>query len=170
MRREKSEFHSEIEVLELDRSEKGEQLFRSGYNCAQSVLGAFCDDLGLDFDTAMKISEGFGGGFARMRLTCGAVSAIAMVVGMMFSRGAGEGNTRAEVYNKTKELADRFKEMNGSVICGELLGIENKSKYDPVPEKRTEEYYKKRPCVEYVKYSIKLIENEFFEKNIQNEE
>lgn len=149
----------------MTRVEKGEELFRSGYNCSQAVIGAFCDDLGLDFDTAMKLSEGFGGGFARMRLTCGAVSAMAMVVGMLMSRGAGEGNTRMEVYEKTKELADKFAAVNGSVVCGDLLGLNKEKVYSPVPEERTEEYYKKRPCVEYVKCSIRILENEFFFNN-----
>lgn len=152
----------------MNRCEKGEALFRSGYNCTQSVLGAFCDDLGIDFDTAMKISEGFGGGFARMRLTCGTVSAMAMIVGLMLSRGAGEGNTRSVVYGKTKEMADEFKKKNGSIICGELLGLGKKNQYCPVPEKRSEEYYKKRPCIEYIKCSISMIEQEFFSKNTQN--
>lgn len=148
--------------IQMTRIEKGEELFRSGYNCSQAVIGAFCDDLGLDFDTAMKLSEGFGGGFARMRLTCGAVSAMAMVVGMIMSRGAGEGNTRAAVYEKTKELADRFAAQNGSVVCGDLLGVNREKVYSPVPEERTAEYYKKRPCVDYVKCSVSILENEFF--------
>lgn len=146
----------------MTRAEKGEELFRSGYNCTQSVLGAFCEELGLDFDTAMKISEGFGGGFARMRLTCGAVSAMAMVTGMILSRGSKEGNTRAVVYEKTKELTDKFKETNGSFICGDLLGVNKKNEYNPNPDDRTEGYYKKRPCIEYIKYSIHLLEKEFF--------
>lgn len=149
-------------VSPMTREEKGEELFRSGYNCSQAVIGAFCDDLGLDFDTAMKLSEGFGGGFARMRFTCGAVSAMAMVVGMLLSRGSGDGNTREAVYGKTKELADKFGEKNGSIICGDLLGLNKEKLYSPVPEARTDEYYKKRPCVEYVKCSIRIIEEEFF--------
>ena len=69
----------------MNRVEKAEELFKSGYNCSQSVIGAFCDDLGLDFNTTMKLSEGFGGGIGRMRLTCGAVSGMVMVTGMMIT-------------------------------------------------------------------------------------
>ena len=143
----------------MDRRERAEELFKSGYNCAQAVIGAFCDDLGLDFDTTMKLSEGFGGGIGRMRLTCGAVSGMVMVAGMMLSRGEKEGDTRTEVYGKVQELAEKFKEMNGSIVCAELLGENTNTK--PKPDARTDAYYKKRPCVELVKDAVKIVEEEF---------
>ncbi len=145
----------------MDRVTRAEELFKSGYNCAQSVIGAFCDDLGLDFDTAMKISEGFGGGFGRMRLTCGAVSSMAMVAGMLLSRGADDGDTRGVVYEKVHKMADEFKELNGAIICGDLLGLNESSKYNSTPEARTETYYKKRPCLEYVKDCVRIVEKNF---------
>lgn len=144
-------------AIEMSKREESEQLFRSGYNCAQAVIGVFCEELGLDFDTAMKLSEGFGGGMSRLRLTCGAVSGMTMAVGMLLSRGAGEGNTRAVVYAKVQELAERFREKNGSVICADLLGLDRK-KQEPVPEKRTEQYYKKRPCIGCIGDCVELIE------------
>ena len=143
----------------MDRRERAEELFKSGYNCAQAVIGAFCDDLGLDFDTTMKLSEGFGGGIGRMRLTCGAVSGMVMVAGMMLSRGEKEGDTRMEVYGKVQELAEKFKEMNGSIVCAELLGENTNT--NPKPDTRTDAYYKKRPCVELVKDAVKIVEEEF---------
>ncbi len=143
----------------MERAEKAEKLFKSGYNCAQSVIGAFCDDFGLDFDTTMKLSEGFGGGIGRMRLTCGAVSGMVMIAGMMLSRGAKDGDTRMDVYGKVQELAQKFKEMNGSIVCADLLG--GNVTTNPEPEKRTEKYYRKRPCVELVKDCVKIIEEEF---------
>lgn len=143
----------------MDRRERAEELFKSGYNCAQAVIGAFCDDLGLDFDTTMKLSEGFGGGIGRMRLTCGAVSGMVMVAGMMLSRGEKEGDTRMEVYGKVQELAEKFKEMNGSIVCAELLGENTNT--NPKPDARTDAYYKKRPCVELVKDAVKIVEEEF---------
>lgn len=143
----------------MDRRERAEELFKSGYNCAQAVIGAFCDDLGLDFDTTMKLSEGFGGGIGRMRLTCGAVSGMVMVAGMMLSRGEKDGDTRMEVYGKVQELAEKFKEMNGSIVCAELLGENTNT--NPKPDARTDAYYKKRPCVELVKDAVKIVEEEF---------
>ncbi len=145
----------------MDRITKAEELFKSGYNCSQSVIGAFCDDLGLDFDTTMKLSEGFGGGIGRMRLTCGAVSGMVMVAGMMLSRGAKDGDTRADVYGKVQELAKIFTEQNGTIVCAELLGLNKSGETNPKPEARTAEYYQKRPCVELVKDCVRIIEEEF---------
>ena len=145
----------------MDRVAKAEELFKSGYNCSQSVIGAFCDDLGLDFNMTMKLSEGFGGGIGRMRLTCGAVSGMVMVAGMMLSRGEKDGDTRAEVYGKVQELCNKFKEKNGSIVCADLLGLNKVDKPNPDPEARTSEYYQKRPCVELVKDAVKIIEAEF---------
>ena len=142
----------------MTREDRSEELFRSGFNCAQSVVGVFCDDFGIDLDTAMKLPECFGGGFGRMRLVCGAVSAMGIVSGMALSRGAGEGNTRAAVYGKVHELTDRFKENNGTIICAELLGLDKNTKYEAKPEARTEAYYKKRPCIQCIRECVRLAE------------
>lgn len=144
----------------MDRVTKAEELFKSGYNCSQSVIGAVCEDLGCDFDTAVKIAEGFGGGMGRMRLTCGAVSGMVMAVGMLLSSGKTDNDTRAVVYAKVKDLADKFKAENGTITCSELLGLEQPKEYNATPDARTAEYYKKRPCVELVKECVKIIEDE----------
>lgn len=91
------------------KSEKAKELFKSGYNCSQSVLGVFCEDFGLDFDTAMKISSSFGGGMGRMREVCGTVSGMFMVAGLAFFSN-GDNSAKAEQYKIVQELASRFKE------------------------------------------------------------
>ncbi len=145
----------------MTRKEKAEELFRSGYNCSQSVIGAFCEDFDLDFNTAMKLSEGFGGGMGRMRLTCGAISGMVMAVGMLLSNGNTQDDTRKEVYEKVHTLCDKFSQKNGSIVCADLLGLNKTDDYSAKPDERTKEYYKKRPCVECVKDCVELIENEF---------
>ncbi len=142
----------------MDRTTKAKGLFESGYNCCQSVIGAFLEDFGLDFDTTMKIAEGFGGGMGRMRLTCGAVSGMTMAAGMLLSRGEKEGDTRAVVYEKVKAMADEFAKNNGSIICSDLLGLNEDKGYNPTPEARTEQYYQKRPCGELVIECVKIAE------------
>ena len=137
------------------KSEKAKELFKSGYNCSQSVLGVFCEELGLDFNTAMKISSSFGGGMGRMREVCGTVSGMFMAAGLMFG---GDNSSKAELYAKIQDLAERFKKENGSIICRELLqGIESST--SPVPDERTEKYYKKRPCVELVGDAVEIFES-----------
>ena len=136
-----------------EKSEKAKELFKSGYNCSQSVLGVFCEELGLDIETAMKISSSFGGGMGRMREVCGTVSGMFMAAGLAFSNP----DNKAEQYKIVQELAKRFKEKNGSIICRELLsGVESST--SPIPSERTETYYKKRPCVELVGDSVEIFE------------
>ena len=142
-----------------EKSERAKELFKSGFNCSQSVFGVFCEELGLDFDTAMKISSSFGGGMGRMREVCGTVSGMFMAAGLAFSTK----NNKAKQYEIVQELARRFKEKNGSIICRELLqGIENST--SPTPSERTETYYKKRPCVEFVGEAVEIFE-QFLKEN-----
>ncbi len=137
-----------------ERKQKAQELFKAGYNCSQAVLGVFCEDFGLDFETALKISSSFGGGMGRMREVCGTVSGMFMAAGLAFS---GQNN-KAQQYKIVQELAKRFKDKNGSIICRELLaGIENST--SPIPSERTDEYYKKRPCVELVGDAVEIFED-----------
>ena len=126
-----------------EKSEKAKELFKSGYNCSQSVLAVFAEELGLDFKTAMKISSSFGGGMGRMREVCGTVSGMFMAAGLMFGPSDNsDPKAKGELYKKIQELAKRFKEQNGTIICRELLeGVESST--SPNPSERTENYYKK---------------------------
>ena len=138
-----------------EKQEKAKELFKQGYNCSQSVLGVFCEELGMDFDTAMKVALSFGGGMGRMREVCGTVSGMFMAAGLAFSDE--KGSNKAEQYKIVQELAKRFKDMNGSIICRELLeGVETST--SPIPSERTEAYYKKRPCVELVGDAVGILE------------
>ncbi|MBE6858114.1 MAG: C_GCAxxG_C_C family protein [Ruminococcus sp.] len=143
-----------------ERAEKARSLFMEGYNCSQSVLGAFADLYGLDMNTAMRLSDGLGGGMGRMRLTCGAVSAMAIVAGLELSSGRPkDSDNRTEVYAKVREMSEKFAEKNGSVICAELLGSAVPGDNSSRPEARTAEYYKKRPCAECVYDCAAIIES-----------
>ena len=146
-----------------EKTEKAKELFKQGYNCSQAVLGVFCEELGLDFDTAMKIASSFGGGMGRMREVCGTVSGMFMAAGLAFASSSDSASEKGEHYKRIQELAKRFKDKNGSIICRELLqGIESSN--TPTPSERTEIYYKKRPCIELVGDSVEIFE-EFLKEN-----
>lgn len=139
------------------KTEKAKELFKSGYNCSQAVLGVFCEELGLDFDTAMKLASSFGGGMGRMREVCGTVSGMFMAAGLAFASSSDSASEKGEHYKRIQELAKRFKDKNGSIICRELLqGVESSN--SPIPSERTNSYYKKRPCVELVGDSVEIFE------------
>lgn len=145
-------------------ADKAVELFKEGYNCAQSVFGAFAPRYGIDRDTAMRLASSFGGGMGRMREVCGAVSGMALIAGL--ETGATEGNDReqkAANYAEVQLLAKQFREKNGSIICAELLHLDETKNEDtaPVPEERTTEYYKKRPCAELVRCAAQLLEERY---------
>lgn len=143
----------------MTKKEKAMELFSQGYNCSQSVAGAFCQEIGMDFETVAKIASSFGGGMGRLREVCGAVSGMFIVTGLLYGYGSPEDyEAKKTLYTKVQSLAFKFKEQNGSYICRELLGLDKKGSDSPVPEKRTEEYYKKRPCKLLVGDAAEILE------------
>ena len=140
------------------RGDRAKELFKSGYNCAQAVLIAFCDMTGYDEKTSAMIASGFGGGMGRMREVCGAVSGMFIVYNMLngYSNPA-DNEGKMNNYADIQRLATAFKDENGSIICKELLGLA-KPEGTNIPEKRTDEYYKKRPCADLVKNATEILE------------
>lgn len=142
----------------MNHKEKAKDLFQSGYNCAQSVFAAYAEELGMDFETALKVSSSFGAGMGRLREVCGTVSGMFMVVGLAlgYSTKANK-DEKTEHYKRIQYLAAEFEKINGSIICRELLGLDHK-KDSPTPSDRTTEYYKKRPCKELVGDACKILD------------
>lgn len=150
----------------MTRKELGMQRFLDGYNCAQCMILAFEDLIDIDVNQALKIAAPFGGGMGRLREVCGSVSGMFMVLG--FIRGYNEPDDyegKKRLYEEVQELARRYEKDNGSIICRDLLGLTEK-KQDAAPEKRTEEYYKKRPCAEKVGSAVEILESYLKEINI----
>ena len=147
-------------------AEKAKQIFFEGYNCSQSVVLAFEDLTGLDRDTLARLSSSFGGGIGRLREVCGAVSGAATVLGLLCGYSdPKDGEKKKEHYALIQEFAERFKKENGSIICRELLsGVETSN--GSVPEQRTPEFYKKRPCAELVAISAEITAELLAEKGV----
>ena len=142
----------------MNKAEKAKNLFISGYNCSQSVFGAFCEDFAIDFDTAMIMSSGFGGGMGRLREVCGAFSGIVMVLSLKYGyKNADDIEKKKELYKHIQNLAQKFKQDNTSIICKELLGLVSDS--SPNPSQRTTAYYRKRPCPELVAYAARILDD-----------
>lgn len=141
----------------MDYVTKAEELFVEGYNCAQAVALAFSDMTGLDKETTLKIASSFGGGFGRLREVCGAVSGMCMVAGLLYGYDdVSDKNAKMNHYALIQELAGKFSDEAGSIVCRELLG--KKGKENPMPEERTKEYYKTRPCARMVGLAAKIMQ------------
>lgn len=144
------------------RVERAKELFKQGFNCSQSVFAACADLYGIEDEAlALRLSASFGGGIGRMRETCGAACGMFMLAGLENgSAKAGDAEGKMQNYALVQDLAAKFRDENGSLRCAELLGIKSQEQgtqtNDPTPAPRTEEYYKKRPCVEMVASAVRI--------------
>ena len=135
-----------------ERVRRGVELFKSGYNCSQAVVGAFADVYGLDPDIAARMAASFGGGIGKMRLTCGAASGMFMLAGLEHGSGnPADKAAKAHNYAVVQRLAAEFRSVTGSITCAELLGM--KKAYD---EQGNEIACTKLPCVELVALSCRI--------------
>ena len=148
----------------MTRAEKARELFKSGYACSQAVALAFSDLTTLSEEEITKAALPFGGGLGRLRLTCGAVSGMAMVAGLILSKNENTSENKLATYEMVRELCAQFEKEFGSLICADLLSGSNVEVIvGGKPDERNTEYYKKRPCDEIV-----FIAAEILEKYLQN--
>ncbi len=116
----------------MKRYEQAVHCFNEGYNCAQAVIGVFCQELGMDKDTAMKLATGLGAGVCAGEV-CGAVTGAAIVIGLKYGHGM---DLDEEAKQKTKKLIKKFQQKfadeNGTIVCRDILT------YDPSVEKELE--------------------------------
>ena len=141
----------------MTHADRAEELFCQGYNCAQAVAGAFCEECGIPLKVMLRMSSPFGGGIGRQREVCGAVSGMLMIAGLLYGYDVPEeGEHRGACYAMTRELCDAFKERNSSIICREILGA--RAEVGGNPEVRTEQFYKTRPCVKSVRDAAEVLD------------
>lgn len=138
----------------MSRAQQAKENFMNGLNCTQAVVLAFADLTGVPEETLKAAALPLGGGLGRLRETCGAVSGAAMALGLLFP-----GTGKPEMYALVQEMARRFRERYPSLNCGQLLsGAGLAVDRVPDPERRTQEYYRKRPCPELVYDAAAIVE------------
>ncbi|MCQ2059108.1 MAG: C-GCAxxG-C-C family protein [Bacteroidaceae bacterium] len=154
-------------MTNAERVELAVQLFKEGYNCAQSVTAAFADLYGYTRSQALKMSASFGGGIGRMRYVCGAASGMFILAGLDCGTDiASDTDAKAANYKVVQQLAAEFVRKCGSLVCADLLGLdrpliprlesEDSPMYGSKPAPRTEQYYQKRPCAETVRIAANI--------------
>lgn len=138
------------------RIEKAVDLFKSGFNCAQAVVTAFADQYGFTEEQALHMAASFGGGIGRMRMTCGAACGLFMLAGLEKCAVEGKDHeSKSANYALVQQLAEEFKKRNGSLICAEFLGLKE-PEITNIPDKRTMQYYAKRPCAHLVEEAARI--------------
>jgi len=156
----------------MTRSERAYELFNSGYNCCQSVVLAFSDWIaahgGPDRQTLSALCSGFGGGMGRMREVCGTVSGMTIMAGFILpAPDTADRSAKTRNYELVRQFADEFREINGSIICRELLGLSPVQKETAAPSERTPEYYRKRPCGELCSIAAGIVDRYLSRKEQQ---
>jgi C_GCAxxG_C_C family probable redox protein len=157
---EECEVMRRMDVEMNSQAENAEKLFSQGYNCAQSVFLAFHDEMeGIDREAALRIMSSFGGGLGRLREVCGALTGLFAAVGILYGYSDPDDREgKAGHYRLIQELGKRFKDEFGSILCRDLLDLEE-TVSDPTPEPRTQAYYQTRPCAEYIRFGAALLES-----------
>jgi C_GCAxxG_C_C family probable redox protein len=141
----------------MSKSQIAVDNFKAGFNCAQSVLSSYAEELKIDKETAFKISNGFGAGMARKQEICGAISGAIMVLGLKYGRGEQEGKAKQEkLYEKVQDLLDRFEYEFGTINCKQLLSgcnLQTEEGQRQFKEQRLNER-----CRDYVEDSSNFVE------------
>jgi len=141
----------------MNRVAEAVRLFQDGCTCSQAVLAVYAKSLGLSKQTSLRIASGFGAGMG-MGETCGAVTGAFMVIGLRYA--ADNCNTqkgRVDACSHVLEFAERFRKLNGSILCRGLLGC-NISTPDGM-KKANELNLFKTTCVKLTKDAVTILED-----------
>ena len=148
----------------MQRRDRAIEYFKTGCGCAQSILCAYSDVIGLDEKTALRLGSSFGGGMGKLREVCGALSGAFMVAGLLWGDyDPMDHKAKSAHYALVRRIAEEFKTVHGTINCARLVeGIANAKGSDPAP--RTEEYYAVRPCVKFVATAAEILDRIIEEK------
>jgi len=106
----------------MNNADKAAAIFKEGFSCSMAVLGAYCEQFGLDKNLAYKVSSGFGGGM-HLDQTCGAVTGAFMVLGLKFGRTrADDIEAKKKMVKLTNEFAKKFMAHYHNITCTALIG------------------------------------------------
>ena len=151
------------------RMRRAEDLFMQGFNCSQSVAAAFADVYGCTEEQMLRMSAGFGAGIGRLRLSCGAFNAMALLAGLdCGSTTPGDREGKSYNYKVVQQLAAQFQEEHGSLICSELLRLKKGAPLSYEASERTAEYYQKRPCVRQIISAARIYADYLAQKEEQS--
>ena len=101
------------------------ECFNNGFDCSQAILSTYCEEFGLDKETALKLSCGLAAGMARLCQACGAVTGAYLIIGLKHGKCLAHDNSAKEkTFELIQEFERQFVERNKSINCFELLGVD----------------------------------------------
>lgn len=143
------------------KSNQATSRFEGEFNCAQSVLSVFAEELGLTPDQTLKIASPFGAGIAYTQETCGAVSGALMAIGLRYGQGEhGTQDDKQMAYDLAVSFMTEFRKKHGSIKCRELLQNLDMSNPEELEEIRRRDLFNLR-CTNQVKDAVELLEKIF---------
>jgi len=141
----------------MNKTEFAVECFNNGFSCAQAVLAAFCEEYGLDKKLALKMACSFGGGMAYLGEACGAVTGAFMVLGLKYGQDNEEDkHSRTVNFLLVKDFATRFRKLNGSISCKELIEYDISDENQLIAARQTDVFQTK--CAMYVRNAVDLLE------------
>lgn len=140
----------------MNHVDKAVKYYSNNFNCSQAVFTTYATELGLDEETALKMSTQFGGG-ARKGEMCGAVSGALMVLGLKYGHSHAEDiEEKGKAYQIAEDFMNRFIAEKGTVVCRELLGYDVSKKEDVAKIKELNLF--KTTCPEMIKCATAMVE------------
>jgi C_GCAxxG_C_C family probable redox protein len=134
------------------------EIFKGDYNCAQSVLAVFAEELGLSKDEAFKIANPFGAGIAFMQECCGAVSGALMAIGLKYGKGENGSHEDKEIaYDMARHFIAEFKKLHHTVCCNKLLDNLDMCTAEGMEEIMERDFFRLR-CANFVQDAVKITE------------
>lgn len=153
----------------MQKADDAIDCFKNGYSCAQAVFITYCADFGIDTKLALKIACPFGGGMGHTRGTCGAVTGALLVLGIKFGQDDIEDQySKAMNYLIVQDFVSRFKKLNGSINCKELVNYDLSIEQQLNNARQTNVFRTK--CPKYVGDAVKLLEEVMAEYESTNNE
>ena len=131
--------------------------FEGNCNCCQAIIMTYGPEYGLSKDIGMRLCTGFAGGIARHGEVCGAVMGAIMILGLKYGMAdESEDKAMEKTYERVSEFINRFKILNGSIRCRDLLHC-NLSTLEGRQIAKEKDLFKTL-CPRFVKDSAEILE------------
>ena len=141
----------------MDKIKEAIEIFNGGFNCCQAVFVPFAQELGLDRETALKLSSGFGGGMRNAEI-CGAASGAVMALGLKYGQFKGDDEgSKEKIGQKVKNFSAAFKEKYSFIVCRDLMGCDTTTEVGK--EYAAENDLRDTVCTGLIKYAVELLES-----------